>query len=183
MHRRVTPSRPEAGRSKGFLNRPFGFQLQWSCRLVSRFALRIKPVYHTYTTNYGGPLRKSGTSNFQLIATVLVNVCYRLYADVRPFRESPGTAASDGPGCLARHKLRAHAYQEMFDRRLQRGQWFRTPLPRRWREFVPDYLGPFRSDEDKVVSRGCQTLCCRACWNASFPGKTTRLERLCSVKT
>src|SRR5947209_19576560 len=31
-------------------------------------------VYHTYGTNYGGPLRKSGTANYQLLATVLVNV-------------------------------------------------------------------------------------------------------------
>src|SRR5437016_975321 len=39
-------------------------------------------MYHTYTTNYGGPLRKSGKTNYQLIATVLINVCYRLYANV-----------------------------------------------------------------------------------------------------
>lgn len=98
-------------------------------------------VYHTYTTNYGGPLRKSGASNFQLVATVLVDVCYRLYADVRPF---------DGPSDRLPASARrwsvvncAHAYQEMFDRRMSQGQWFRTPCLG-WQEFVPDYLGPFR---------------------------------------
>ena len=44
-------------------------------------------AYHTYTTNYGGPLRKSksiqGNNSYQLLATVLINVCYRLYATVQ----------------------------------------------------------------------------------------------------
>ena len=44
--------------------------------------------WHSYATNYGGPLRnpsniKAGT-NYQLYATVLVDVCYRLYAVARP---------------------------------------------------------------------------------------------------
>jgi CRISPR-associated protein Cas5d len=38
-----------------------------------------------------------------------------------------------------------HAYQEMFQRRLERGQFHHTPCLG-WREFVPDYLGPFRSE-------------------------------------
>lgn len=49
--------------------------------------------YHSYATNYGGPLR-SGTSvkggnNYQLFATVLTDVCYRLYADVIPNPDKP----------------------------------------------------------------------------------------------
>ena len=44
-------------------------------------------VFHTYVTNYGGPLRKSRImktgSSYQLLATVLVNVCYRLHAEVQ----------------------------------------------------------------------------------------------------
>ena len=43
-------------------------------------------VFHTYSTNYGGPLRKSKLmkkgSSYQLLATVLINVSYRLYAEV-----------------------------------------------------------------------------------------------------
>ena len=39
-------------------------------------------VFHTYSTNYGGPLRKSKImkkgSSYQLLATVLINVSYRL---------------------------------------------------------------------------------------------------------
>src|SRR5712692_8799754 len=39
-------------------------------------------VFHTYSTNYGGPLRKSKImkkgSSYQLLATVLINVRYRL---------------------------------------------------------------------------------------------------------
>jgi CRISPR-associated protein Cas5d len=104
-------------------------------------------VYHTYTTNYGGPLRKSGTANFQLIATVLINVCYRFYADLRPF---------DGPSDRLPASARAwlgtncpHAYQEMFEKRLQRGQWARTPCLG-WQEFVPDYLGPLRTGKTQV---------------------------------
>ncbi|MDP2365487.1 MAG: CRISPR-associated protein Cas5, partial [Ignavibacteria bacterium] len=38
--------------------------------------------YHRYTNNYHGPLRKSGTNNFQLFATILTNVCYRIYGIV-----------------------------------------------------------------------------------------------------
>jgi len=44
--------------------------------------------YHNYQTNYGGPLRKSrviaGGGGFQFLATGLIDVCYRLYAEVLP---------------------------------------------------------------------------------------------------
>ena len=98
-------------------------------------------VFHTYTTNYGGPLRKSGTTNYQLMATVLINVCYRLYADVVPFR-GPLDRLNEGGRRWARLNG-PHAYQEMLQRRLGRGQFFRTPCLG-WQEFIPDYLGPFR---------------------------------------
>ena len=43
-------------------------------------------VFHAYSTNYGGPLRKARImktgSSYQLLATVLINVSYRLYANV-----------------------------------------------------------------------------------------------------
>lgn len=96
-------------------------------------------VYHAYTTNYGGPLREGaqikGGNNYQLIATVLTNVCYRLYAEVRrASRAAPEKWATvNGP----------HAYQEMFEERLARGQSWRTPCLG-WQEFVPTYLGRFR---------------------------------------
>lgn len=47
-------------------------------------------VFRKYSTNYGGPLRKSGTVNFQLFATILENICYKVYGVILayspPFR-------------------------------------------------------------------------------------------------
>lgn len=102
-------------------------------------------VYHNYATNYGGPLRKAAImphGSYQLLATTLINVCYRLYADIRPTRfakplsEKARLQASKGLNAL-------HACQDMFGRRLEKGQWHDTPFLG-WREFVPDYIGPFR---------------------------------------
>lgn len=103
-------------------------------------------VYHNYTTNYGGPLRKSDQvrsgNNYQLIATVLINVCYRIYANVTQDRPPADRDASRTPAAW-RVSNGAHAYQEMFERRLAKGQYYRTPCLG-WQEFVPDYVGPFR---------------------------------------
>ncbi len=102
-------------------------------------------VYHTYVTNYGGPLRKTAimpNGSYQLLATVLINVCYRLYADIRharferPLSERARLQTSKGCNAL-------HACQAMFDRRMEKGQWHDTPFLG-WREFIPDYIGPFR---------------------------------------
>lgn len=104
-------------------------------------------IYHNYVTNYGGPLRKSAImphGSYQLLATVLINVCYRLYAEVRP-------AEHDRP--LSEKALRQrskgfndrHACQEIFNRRLRQGQCYDIPFLG-WREFVPNYFGNFRED-------------------------------------
>ena len=106
--------------------------------------------YHNYQTNYGGPLRKSGVvatgGGFQLLATVLIDVCYRFYAEVKPVAREikqqsgfPGAARNwdtqtTSPG---------HAYQEIFHRRLKRGQCFSIPFLG-WKEFGSSYFGPFR---------------------------------------
>jgi CRISPR-associated protein Cas5d len=102
-------------------------------------------VYHNYTTNYGGPLRKSGCladgTGYQLMASVLVDVCYRLYAlAVNDERNSGWYERRAARGC----RNGAHAYQEQFERRLARGQLHYTPCLG-WKEFIPDYVGPFRS--------------------------------------
>jgi CRISPR-associated protein Cas5d len=52
-----------------------------------------KPIrYERYITNYGGPLRKhaqiTGNNNYQLIATILVDVHYRIYAAVKEKKRS-----------------------------------------------------------------------------------------------
>jgi len=107
-----------------------------------------RPVkYQNYITNYGGPLRKaeavSMDNNYQLMATVLVDVCYKFYAKVAPVRMGreflPDSAIkwdkmTTSPG---------HAYKAIFERRLKRGQCFSIPFLG-WKEFVPQYVGPLR---------------------------------------
>jgi len=106
--------------------------------------------YHRYVTNYGGPLRKTqqveSGSSYQLTATVLVNVCYRLYAEIQDFDRS-------GNGINHRH-----AYQDQFFRRLKRGQFFRVPCLG-WSEFLPSYIGEFRESTSVVdVSETLPTM-------------------------
>ena len=135
----------------------------FECILLSDWAEVIptrvdicKPVqYHTYTTNYGGPLRKSKTirqgDSYQLIATVLVDVCYRLYATVLP-----NTRAYDRHGRKGLQAVGttngAHAYVDVFERRIKRGQCYSIPCLG-WKEFTPDYVGQFRSD-----TRPCEEM-------------------------
>ncbi|HLO75156.1 MAG TPA: CRISPR-associated protein Cas5 [Magnetospirillum sp.] len=92
--------------------------------------------FQRYMTNYGGPLRKpsqiSGDDNMQLIATVLLDVCYRLEGVI----ERGETRAAIN----ARHHL-----QELFLRRLKQGRCFRTPCLG-WSEFTCSYWGEFRED-------------------------------------
>lgn len=88
-------------------------------------------VFRKYSTNYGGPLRKSGTVNFQLFATILENVCYKVYGVILAY--SPPF----------RGKNPQHQLQEMFMRRLSVGQFHTTPFLG-WKEFVPTYFGPIR---------------------------------------
>ena len=102
--------------------------------------------YHSYCTNYGGPLRSSKAlkngNNYQLYATVLIDVCYKLYAEVMPRKDKnnfPDSALiwdkkTTSPG---------HAYQSIFERRLKRGQCFSIPSLG-WKEFTPTYFGELR---------------------------------------
>jgi CRISPR-associated protein Cas5d len=103
-------------------------------------------VYHHYTTNYGGPLRKSGQikndNNYQFFATVLINVHYRLFAQIQLTNQAPHSEKI--ARWLERTRSPAHAFQEIFMRRLKRGQCYSVPSLG-WREFVPSYVGPFRS--------------------------------------
>lgn len=102
------------------------------------------PVWHTYTTNYGGPLRSSssvkGGNSFQLLATVLVNVRYKFYGEAVSTEDCVGESKESRR--YRESKINgAHAYQEMFKRRIARGQWHSIPCLG-WKEFVPDYVGP-----------------------------------------
>lgn len=106
--------------------------------------------YHNYQTNYGGPLRNTGViarrGSYQLLATVLVDVCYRLYARVSP---APRLATRPLPDKARRWDGKTtspgHAYRAIFERRLARGQCFTMPFLG-WKEFGPNYFGPFRNN-------------------------------------
>lgn len=106
-------------------------------------------VFHTYSTNYGGPLRKSKNvtsgNSYQLLATVLINVRYRLYANVVRGPDIGNRHTSQSRVYHQQQRNGAHAYRDMFRRRLDRGQWFSTPSLG-WKEFVPDYVGLPRDD-------------------------------------
>lgn len=93
--------------------------------------------FHRYVTNYGGPLRASDAmtkgASFQCYAVVLVNVCYRLYANAE-FAEHHSSTTSP-----------THAFQDAFNRALNRGSWHMVPTLG-LRDFSPDYVGPFRPE-------------------------------------
>ncbi|WP_448560059.1 CRISPR-associated protein Cas5 [Tistrella mobilis] len=99
------------------------------CRPVGSPGGRIR--FQRYTTSYAGPLRKSALvradQQMQVMATVLADVCYRLHADV----EGEPPRGGQNP---------AHHLQDLFLRRLKRGQCFRTPALG-WREFTCSYWG------------------------------------------
>lgn len=106
--------------------------------------------YHGYHTNYGGPLREIGViasgGSYQLLATVLIDVCYRLYAEV-------GSLDQEEKDSIPLHALSwdkkttspGHAYQAIFNRRLALGQCYSLPFLG-WKEFNPSYFGPFRAE-------------------------------------
>ena len=75
----------------------------------------------------------------QLFATVIADVCYRLYGEVKGNQPTQG----ENP---------RHFLQDLFNRRIQRGQCYRTPSLG-WREFTCSYWGPFRTDEYEVDER------------------------------
>lgn len=117
-------------------------------------------IYHDYTTNYGGPLRKgeqiAKNDSFQHKATVLINVCYRIYATIENFEYVPKSLAEASRLTKINSQ---HACQEIFNRRLNKGQFYDIPCLG-WREFVPDYIGPIRNDTEnrKVQTSIKETL-------------------------
>lgn len=119
--------------------------LRWKSVNVRPTRVEIcAPVqFHRYTTNYGGPLRASDAMNkgasFQFYTLVLINVCYRFYARAEFAGHHDSTTWPP------------HAYHDAFNRALERGEWFYTPCLG-WKEFAPDYVGPFR-----VETRVCES--------------------------
>ncbi|MFA5272354.1 MAG: CRISPR-associated protein Cas5 [Candidatus Omnitrophota bacterium] len=112
---------------------------RWKSACIRPLKVEIcAPIkYHKYTTNYGGPLRKSNqiakSSSYQIPATVLIDVCYRIYGIVEEV-----TVAPQGNN----HR---HALQDFFNRRIKKGGFYYTPCLG-WKEFVPSYVGLFRPE-------------------------------------
>ncbi|MCL4539500.1 MAG: CRISPR-associated protein Cas5 [Bacteroidetes bacterium] len=100
--------------------------------------------YQPYTTNYGGPLRKSNQlskgSSYQLFATVLLDVCYRIYGTVEELNPPLADEVT-----TTNH---LHLLQDKFEKRLRNGRWYHVPCLG-WNEFTPSYVGPFR-EQTKV---------------------------------
>lgn len=129
-------------------------------------------VFHTYSTNYGGPLRKSKIiqkgSSYQLLATVLINVCYRVYAFAQGDQISEARLSDAAKRQRSVASNGAHAYQEMFERRLRNGQCHSMPFLG-WKEFVPGYVGPFR--EETRVCTDISTVIPSMLWQVFPTGK------------
>ena len=109
----------------------------------------LKPIrFEKYVTNYRGPLRKTAQikkgASYQLPATILVDVCYRIEAECVQI------------GGKSENKINAaHGLQEMFNRRLGRGKSKYAPCLG-WKEFLPTYFGLPRDHEPRHVERKLQ---------------------------
>lgn len=117
-----------------------------------------RPVrFERYVTNYRGPLRKSDqikkNASYQLQATILTDVCYRVRG-----------ACSRIPETLDLSGNAPHALQDMFNRRLRQGASKYTPCLG-WKEFLPKYFGPFREHDQETDSPQLQSDL-----NLSLPG-------------
>lgn len=138
-------TRPDSG--SGFVSYPvptysalrgmFDCVAYWKSAYIQPVRVEIcNPIqFQRYATNYGGPLRKgnqrTGGSSYQLFATILIDVCYKVHGVVAESAPSPGS------------NNHLHALRELFERRLEQGRFYRTPCLG-WSEFVPSYFGALR---------------------------------------
>jgi CRISPR-associated protein Cas5d len=114
---------------------------------VKPLAVEIcNPVrYERYVTNYHGPLRKIGTDNYQLIATILADVCYRVYGKAVVKLSTRGRARNEK---RERTNMEEHCkvFIDKYYARLNSFQNFYVPCLG-WKEFVPSYFGPIRKKD------------------------------------
>jgi len=108
---------------------------RWKSACIRPTKVEIcSPVkYHKYITNYGGPLRLDMGNSYIIPATILVDVCYRVYGVIEEVFNAP------------QGNNHRHALQDFFNRRLNKGRFYYTPCLG-WKEFVPSYVGEFRKD-------------------------------------
>jgi CRISPR-associated protein Cas5d len=139
-------TRPDSGGTFVSYSVPTYSALKGMFECVARWKTAyIRPVrvdicnpiqFHRYATNYGGPLRKGNQltqgSSYQLFATILIDVCYKVY----------GVVAEAAPAPEEGNHL--HALEELFQRRLTQGRLYRTPCLG-LSEFTPSYFGPLRA--------------------------------------
>ncbi len=92
--------------------------------------------FQRYTNNYRGPLKNKKKANFQFSSLILTDVCYRLYAVIEN-GSAQHLKNGDNP---------SHALQAIFQRRLIKGQCYKTPSLG-WNEFVASYWGSFRDSD------------------------------------
>jgi CRISPR-associated protein Cas5d len=145
---------PTYGAARGM----FEAVLRWPSVYIKPVRLEVCSAirFERYVTNYGGPLRKPAQikddNNYQLIATILVDVHYRLTAEVCPKRSSRGKK-DDRPKKRSgqKHRDQAGGFIKEFNRRLRDGQTFYTPCLG-WKEIVPSYFGPPRPDTKRDES-------------------------------
>lgn len=109
----------------------------------------LKPIrFEKYVTNYRGPLRKPSQikkeASYQLPATILVDVCYRIEAECVQLEGKSEGAINTG-----------HALQEMFKRRLEQGKSKYAPCLG-WKEFLPTYFGAPRGEGTESLERKLQ---------------------------
>ena len=110
-----------------------------------------KPIrYESYVTNYGGPLRNQGQlkgdNNYQLKATILVDVCYQIYGEIHMKQMSRRGGRKEER--RRRGRDWRTLFKEIFDERLRSGKTFYTPCLG-WKEFVPTYFGPLQIETRK----------------------------------
>lgn len=115
-----------------------------------------RPIrYERYVTNYGGPLRKAdqfkNDNNYQLMATILVDVCYRIYGEIHMKQNSTRGKVRSGKLRPRRGRDWRPIFKELFDERLEKGQTFYTPCLG-WKEFVPSYFGVFKKGTNREIS-------------------------------
>ena len=139
---------PTSGAARGM----FEAVLRWRSVFIRPLFVEVcKPIcFERFVTNYGGPLRKPAQikddNNYQLVATVLADVRYRITAKVHVKRSSRGRDDSRLRRLPEQRRLEhACEFAAEFNKRLESGQNFYTPCLG-WKEFVPSYFGPWHKE-------------------------------------
>lgn len=104
--------------------------------------------FHNYIFNHSGGLERksillSKGNSQQMCMSVLTDVCYRLYAYAMPNLANKELYSEKTKKWDAKTTSPGHAYQAIFNRKLKKGRWVSMPHLG-LKEFVADYVGPFR---------------------------------------